>query len=444
MADAKTNPRELALDILTEVLEEGKFKHLVLGAALDKYQYLEKQDRAFITRLVDGTIEYCLQIDGVLNRFSSVKVSRMKPLIRTLLRMSVYQILYMDRIPDAACCNEAVKLAGKRHFQGLKSYVNGVLRTISREKGKLTFSGLSENYSMPQWIVDHFLAYCGKSATEEILKAFLHPSRLAVRLHTDLADREEILALLAADGVSVTFPEGLADLVWLEQVDHLTALKAFQKGYLQVQDLSSYLAGLAAAPEKGAFCVDVCGAPGGKSLHLAGMLAGSGHVLVRDLSAEKVALIESNISRSGYSNIEAQVWDALEEDPALIGKADLVVADLPCSGLGVIGRKPDIKYRLKPEDLSSLALLQRQILSVVSRYVKPGGHLLYSTCTIDPSENEENRTWFLANHPFRPLSLIGRIPESLAGPSAGEGYQQFLPGIDPCDGFFISMYEKLS
>ena len=327
------NVRELTLDILYEILEEGAFSHVVLSQALSKYQYFEKSDRAFITQVTVGTLEYLIQIDFVLDQFSKTKTEKMKPLIRTLLRMSVYQILYMDRIPDSAVCNEAVKLAEKRRFQGLKGFVNGVLRTISREKENLTFSDDSIAFSMPSWILSLWKETYDQSVIRKMLTWFLSEKPMMVRLNTSLAKKEDIIKSLKDQEVLVKESPFLDTVLWLEGFDHIESLLAFQKGWLQVQDLSSCLVGLAANPQEGDVVLDVCGAPGGKALHIADLLKGTGHVQVRDVSEQKVNLINENIDRSGFSNLTAQVWDALVLDEAFLEKADIVLADLPCSGL---------------------------------------------------------------------------------------------------------------
>lgn len=438
----QTGSRELALDILIEILEKGGFSHVVLRQALSKYQYLEKQDRALITRIVDGTVEYCIQLDYVIDRFSKTKTKKMKPLIRTVLRMSAYQILYMDRIPDSAVCNEAVKLVEKRRFQGLKGFVNGVLRTISREKDNLVFPDDSIRYAMPDWMIRMWNRSYGPEITKTILESFLRERPLSVRCNIRQADRSTIVESLEKQGVVVRDSGYLDSVLFLECIDHLEALEAFQKGWISVQDVSSGLTALAAQIQPGEEILDVCGAPGGKALHAAELLAGTGHVTVRDLSEYKASMIQENIDRMGFTNIHAEVWDALELDETWIEKADLVIADLPCSGLGIIGKKPDIKLRMTPEAAEELAALQRDILDVVWRYVKPGGRLVYSTCTIDRKENEENLAWFLENHPFRPVDLSGRLGEKILGETMKDGYIQLLPGVHPIDGFFISVVER--
>ncbi|MCI8516858.1 MAG: 16S rRNA (cytosine(967)-C(5))-methyltransferase RsmB [Hungatella sp.] len=439
----RVNARELTLDILMEILERGALSHVVLRQALDKYQYLDKQDRALITRLTDGTLEYLIQIDYILGQYSRTPVSGMKPLIRTLLRMSVYQILYMDRIPDSAVCNEAVKLAQKRHFHGLKGFVNGVLRTVAREKGNLEFPDESIRYGMPRWILELWRETYPEETVRAMMSSFLEKSPFTVRLSVNRAGRAQILESLARQGVTVKDSGYTDDVVFLEGIDYLEKLEAFCEGWIHVQDLGAAMIAAAAAPQKGDYCIDVCGAPGGKSLHVADLLDGTGFVEVRDLSPAKVALIQENIDRSGYANIKAVEWDALVFSPESAEKADLLIADLPCSGLGILGRKPDIKYRMTPEAVEELVRLQRRMLSVVWQYVKPGGTLVYSTCTVDKKENEENAAWFVENYPFRAVNIEGRLGEMLQSDTMKQGYLQLLPGTYPGDGFFLAVFERI-
>lgn len=438
----ETDSREIALDILIEILERSGYSHIILRQALNKYQYLDKTERAFISRITEGTVEYLLQIDYVIDSFSNTKVKKMKPVIRTILRMSVYQLLYMDRVPDSAVCNEAVKLAVKRKFTGLKGFVNGVLRNISRNKESLSWPNDSVRYSMPDWIVSMWEDSYGKETAVSMMESFLRNSKTTVRCNFARASKEDILKSLQEQGVNVT-ESGISEgVLYLENYDYLEGLAAFNNGFIQVQDLSSTFVGEAADPQKGDYVIDVCGAPGGKSIHMADKLHGTGMVEVRDLTQYKVSLIQENIDRCGFENIRTKIQDALVLDQESIEKADIVIADLPCSGLGIIGRKPDIKYRLKPEDLVSLAALQREILSVVQSYVKPGGKLVFSTCTINKKENEENVRWFLDQFPFESMDLTGKLGDQLTADTMKQGYIQLLPGIHPCDGFFLSTFIK--
>lgn len=434
--------REIILDVLMEILERAGYSHMILRQALNKFQYLDKSERAFISRTVDGTVEYLIQIDYVIDSFSKIKVNKMKPVIRTILRMSVYQLLYMDRVPDSAVCNEAVKLAVKRKFTGLKGFVNGILRNISRHKEELSWPDDSIRYSMPAWIASMWKKTYGNEKARIMMESFLKRSRTTVRCNFTNASKEEILQSLNKQGAVVSESGILDGVLYLEQYDYLEGLEAFRKGYIQVQDLSSAFVGEIADPKLGDYCIDVCGAPGGKSLHIADKLNGTGMVEVRDLSLQKINMIQENIERCGFTNIRAKVWDALVTDPDSVEKADIVIADLPCSGLGIIGRKPDIKYRMTPENLKELSSLQREILTVAQAYVKPGGRLVFSTCTIDRKENEENVSWFLEHFSFDLVNLNGKLGDKLNTETMGQGYLQFLPGIHPCDGFFIAAFQK--
>ncbi len=434
--------REIALEILLEILERGSYSHIVLRQALNKYQYLSKSDRAFISRIAEGTVEYLIQIDYVIGSFSSIKVQKMKPVIRTILRMSVYQLLYMDRVPDSAVCNEAVKLAVKRKFAGLKGFVNGVLRNVSRNKEDLSWPDDSIRYSMPSWIVTLWEETYGRETAVTMMESFLKNKKTMVRCNFTKASKEKILSSLRNQGAEVSESGISKEVLCIEKYDYLEGLEAFQKGYIQVQDLSSSFVGEIAAPQKGDYVIDVCGSPGGKSIHIADKLDGTGMVEVRDLTLSKIEMVQENIKRCGFSNIRTKVQDALVIDPDSAEKADIVIADLPCSGLGIIGRKPDIKYRLKPEDLEALATLQREILSIVQTYVKPGGRLIFSTCTINRRENEENAQWFIDHFPFECVDLKGRLGEELDSAAVRQEYIQLLPGIHPCDGFFIAAFQK--
>ncbi len=442
MMTKETDSREIALDILLEILERGGYSHIILRQALNKYQYLDKSERAFISRIVEGTVEYLLQIDYIIDSFSNTKVSKMKPVIRTILRMSVYQLIYMDRVPDSAVCNEAVKLAVKRKFTGLKGFVNGVLRNISRNKEGLNWPDDSVRYSMPAWIVSMWEESYGRETAVTMMESFLKNKKTTVRCNLAKASKDDIIQSLINQGADVS-ESGISEAVLcIEKYDYMEGLEAFQKGYIQVQDLSSSFVGEIADPKKGDYVIDVCGAPGGKSIHIADKLDGTGMVEVRDLSLLKINMVEENIRRCGFLNIRTKVQDALVTDLDSVEKADIVIADLPCSGLGIIGRKPDIKYRMTPEALESLAALQRNILTVAQAYVKPGGRLIFSTCTINRKENEENARWFLEQFPFDCISLKGKLGEKLDSAAANRDFIQLLPGIHPCDGFFIAAFQK--
>lgn len=446
MTKSAVNVRALALSALTEILEEGAHSHIVIRQMLKKREGLSKQERAFFTRLVEGTLEELLFLDYVLNRYSKVKVKKLKPVMRTVLRMSLYQIFFMDSVPAEAACNEGVKLIEKRGLSGLKGYANGVLRTIIREKDNIRLPDpkkqpieyYSIKGSLPVWLVEKWLEELGEETLAEMINVYRIPQPTTVRCHLSAASREEILASLKNDGVEAETCPYLPEALYLTDYERLDTLHAWKNGWIQVQDVSSMLVTAAADPQEGDNIIDVCAAPGGKSLHLADRLHGTGKVSARDLTEKKTALIKENVSRMGCKNIEVLQADASVLRREDVQTADIVVADLPCSGLGVIGKKPDIKYHVTSEQQSELAALQRELLSTVQNYVKPGGKLIYSTCTIAREENLENVKWFTENFPFKLVSMDEALPKEFHSETTKNGYLQLLPGAHRTDGFFIA------
>ncbi len=428
---AQITGREIVVETLLLIMRDGEYSHIALKNVLDKYQYLEKKERAFITRVVNGTLEHTIEIDYIINQFSKVKVKKMKPVIREILRSAVYQLKYMDSVPDSAVCNEAVKLAVRKGFGNLRGFVNGVLRNISRNLEKIEYpkdkeTYLSVKYSLPEWMVRQWLSEYDEEQVIRMGEEFQKEKPVSIRCNTGKIAPEELKKRLQEEGVTVTEETLIPGAFYIAGYDHLAGLASFQGGLFYVQDLSSMKVAMWASPQEGDYVIDVCAAPGGKALHLAELLGGTGHVEARDLTAYKVELIEENIERSGLDNVEAVQWDATEIDETIREKADIVIADLPCSGLGVLGKKPDLRYKMTPEMQEELVKLQRKILSVVNGYVKPGGRLLYSTCTIHRGENEENAAWFADRYPQFKL-----IKE-----------EQMLPGQNAGDGFYIAMFRR--
>ncbi len=447
-------------------VEEGQFSHAVLNGARAKYAWMTPEDRSFFTRLVHGTLEYLIQADRILNARSSVKVRKMKPVIRNILRMSVYQLLYLDRIPARAVISEAVNLTAARGLHGLKGFVNAVLRRVSAEREEIRKEiaesrDLSFKYSCPEWIVDLFVKQYGQERTEKALEAFLQPQPLWFHRNTYKAEAQ-------AAGDAVQTPAGAVqsqetaelsqaetevngcpwcpDMMELRDGGKLRDPEFLNSGEGWIQDLSSALAVRAAAPAPGMTVIDLCAAPGGKSMAAADLMKNEGTVRAFDLTEAKTELIRENAERNGFSCIQAAQNDARIFRDDMDGTADLVIADLPCSGLGVLGRKPDIRRNASPEGIASLAALQKEILRNAVGYVKPGGTLLFSTCTMTFAENDENRAWLLETFPeLRPADLSQALPQLKNVPGAEtlkEGYFQILPGTLPCDGFFFSVFRK--
>lgn len=453
----RRNIRAVALELILQVMDEGKYCDRVLHRTLEKETSLSKQERAFLTRLVEGTVERCVQIDYILGQFSKTPVKKMKPVIRGILRMAVYQIFFMESVPDSAACNEAVKLANKRRMRGLSGFVNGVLRAVIRGREDIVYPNVSDfvpyasiKYSMPEWIVEYFLEEYSEEQTEDILRGFLEKNhgvtvRCNLHLQNESEEQEEtidrIVRSLEGQHVEVTRGKLFPYALCLEHFDQLTSLTAFQEGRLQVQDESSMVVGAVSGIHPGQAVLDVCAAPGGKSLHAADLLQNSGVILSCDLSEAKVHLIQENMERAGVEHCELYCQNARIFRKDWLDSVDVLIADLPCSGLGVIGGKCDIKYHTKREDIEKLASLQREILRVVSRYVRPGGVLLYSTCTIAREENLDNVEWIKETLPFTPVSIEEELPEALQGKTGREGYLQMLPG-DSMDGFFVAKFRR--
>ena len=435
--DFGTKPIERAETILHEYLNR---EHITLSA--------EESDRAFYTRLCEGVTERKIYLDYILDHYSKTPMKKCKPLIRSLLRMGAYQILFMD-VRDAAACSEAVSLAKKRGFGRLSGFVNGVLRTLVREKENLPVPDkkddvkyVSITYSVPEWLSKLIIEQYGKESAEKIFASFLEARPLTIRTNLSKTTPEELEKELEEAGVKVEKGNYLPYAFTISNLNYLGKIAAFRQGKFAVQDESSQLAVAIADINEGDFVLDVCAAPGGKTFHAADRLKGAGKVLSRDLTEYKTELIEENKDRMHYENVEVQQWDALEEDESLLESVDVLLADLPCSGLGIMGRKNDIKYQMTEEQLGELAALQRQILSVVWKYVKPGGQMIFSTCTLNKGENAENIKWIEENTPLHLVSIEEYLPQNLKNRTGSQGYLQLIPGEDTCDGFFISKFKR--
>lgn len=438
------NTREIALAVLMDVETGNTFSNIAIGKALKKHQFEEKTERAFITRLCEGTIEYQIELDYVINQFSKTKVKKCKPLIRSLLRMGTYQILHMDSVPDSAACNEMVKLAKAHGFSGLSGFVNGVLRNIARNKDNIVWPDetrepvkcLSIRYSMPEWLVKKIMLDYPEQAGA-ILEGSFQERATSIRVNTTKITREALVKLIQgeekdhsqeAKDNTITVEPGYydANALLIKGYDFIRRVPGYRQGYFTVQDESSMCAVRAIGIKKGDMVLDVCAAPGGKTTAAAEFAGETGRVVSMDIAEDKLELISENVERLDLKNVEIQAADATVPKREYVEKADVVIADLPCSGLGILGRKNDIKYRLCEEQLQELVLLQREILSVVCRYVKPGGTLAYSTCTINPEENEKQVAFFLEQHTEYKL----------------ETSRLFLQGVERCDGFYYAILKR--
>ncbi len=428
------NVRLLALSVVQEVLDHHEYLSRILPAVLDKYGYLSKQDRAFLTRLCTGTVEKEQELLSILRMYSSVRIPKLDPAVRGSLMLGLYQILYMDSVPVQSAVDESVKLVKKSGKSRLSGYTNGVLRSILRDdaqgqgriKGRITWedeagrpkhrdlfrdrSGwqlpdrageedeilvLCLNTSMPVWIGLFFKKCYGMEKTKEILKGLCLERPLTAAVNTNKTNVRDLLIRLEEEGAVAEAIEGREDGILISSVDRISQLPSFAEGLFYMQDLSSMEPVRLAGITEGMLVADLCASPGGKSLMAALACGERGQVLSFDQNQVKVDRILENAARYGLRNVKAAVADATLPNEKLSGKVDVLICDVPCSGMGVMGRKPEIRNRLCAKDLVELARIQREILMQAGGYVKAGGRLVYSTCTMNPMENEENVKWFL-------------------------------------------------
>ena len=419
--------REAAWEILLDMDRNGRLSSQALEDGLRKIQFEEKGYRAFISRLVEGTTEYRLQLDAVLDRYARMPMKKQKPKVRCLLRMSVYQMLYMDSVPDRAIIHEAGQLMRSHHLEGLQGVVNGILRNVQRGKEdgtveQIISSSPSIRYSTPEWLCRRLEKEYGAEQANRILAASFTERPLTVRCNCRKQTPEELLQLLTEAGVAAKAGILSGSALQIEEVDFVRRLPGYRDGRFSVQDESSMCTVEALELSEGEKVLDVCSAPGGKACYAADLGA---VVTARDLTEDKTDRIRENAERLELSmNIEVQ--DALELREEDKEAYDVVIADVPCSGLGVMGRKNDIKYHVTPEGITDLAAQGQRILDMAEKYVRPGGKLLFSTCTILEEENGKAKERFLADHP-------GYIVKQ---------EKQFLQGVDPCDGFYFCLMEK--
>lgn len=428
------NARDVALYALLHINNTGKKANVFLRETLDRNQDLAVRDKSLCEHIVSATLDHLYSIDELLGAYSKTPVSQLNPCIREILRLSIGQLLYMDRVPQAACINEAVELARAHGLNGLSGYVNGVLRSIARdkesEKENSRFHRIMNDgairWSVPRWLYVKLTDDFGIDGAEKLFESWLYLRKTSVRFNLSKGcSEEEILRMIEEDGVKAERIEAIPPVYELDGLSGIgvASLRSFQNGFITVQDASAAMLTTYAAPEENDTVIDLCAAPGGKTLAYADALRGTGKVLSRDVSKAKTDLIEENVKRCGFANVTVSIADATVKDKDLIGKADLIIADTPCSGLGVVAKKPDIKKNLTPESILELRDLQRKILKNAVQYAKAGGRIVYSTCTVTKEENEDNFTWACASLPVRPLSM-----------------KRIQPDLHH-DGFFIAVFE---
>ncbi|MBO5955189.1 MAG: 16S rRNA (cytosine(967)-C(5))-methyltransferase RsmB [Clostridia bacterium] len=402
--------REIALKALYDIDVNDTFLNVALKNALADVS-LSAADRGLITEIIYGVTANRTAIDFIISKYSKIKLKKMTPWVLGILRMGVFQMFYMDRIPHSAACNEAVKLAKKYSHRAGSGFVNGVLRAFSREaesfdfpKGKTTAEYLSLKYSYPLWMVKKLEDEYGFERSRQLFEESQKAHGVFVRVNSLKTTKEKLVDILTKEGVECeeTDVEGCIRVRGRINVDRL---KSYSDGLFSLQNISSQKAVLALEPKPDEFVVDMCAAPGGKSCAIAEKMNNRGKVVSFDVFEHKIELIKKSAERLGIGIIEAYLQDAREKRAELVGKADRVLADVPCSGLGVLHKKPDIKWKRTEADIAELCQIQSEVLDTASSYVKSGGCLVYSTCTILPEENRLMTESFLKRHTdFRKVS----------------------------------------
>lgn len=442
------NPREIAAEAMMEIMEEGAYNNMALRRLLRQNGAMPPKDRAMVTEIVNGTLRNLYYIDHVINQFSKTKTEKMKPWILAVMRTAVYQMYFM-KVPDSAACNEGVKLVSERGLEPLKGFVNGVLRTMGREKENIvlpqkgTPDFLHIQYSHPLWLIKMWIAYFGYEETENLCKANNCPPDVTIRVNTLKTKKESLRKELEKLGTTVTDGRLVLSALHLKKTADIGRLKAFTDGLFHVQDESSQLAIEMMAPKKGERILDLCAAPGGKSFTIAEKMENAGRLVCGDIYEHKIELIAQGAQRLGITMIETIQQDATEFNENYADAFDRVLVDAPCSGLGLMGKKPDIRLKKNGEEIDQLVPIQRQILENGAKYVKQGGTLIYSTCTLCKKENEKNVEWFLNNHPeFITEDITEFLPKTLWQETAEKGYITLLPHNSNTDGFFIAKMKR--
>ncbi|MBO4898218.1 MAG: 16S rRNA (cytosine(967)-C(5))-methyltransferase RsmB [Clostridia bacterium] len=415
--------RGVAFSVLLNVFENASYSNIALDKALRESD-LSALDKAFATNIVYGVLTNLSYLDYQIKSYSKIPLKKLSEKVKTILRISLYQMIFMDKVPGSAAVNEGVKLTKKQAFKS-SGFVNAVLRAFIREGKKLppkddAVKYLSLLYSYPEWIVEKWISYFGEDECEKLLEAGNMTPPLTVRVNESKITKEELKKRLSAE-------DGAAESALnLTKRGSVSDMEEFKEGLFTVQDAAAQRAVLTLAPQKGDKVLDMCAAPGGKTTHIAELIGNEGEVCAWDIYAHKIKLIEDAAKRLSLSNIKAYVHNGKEPKEEFFGYFDKVLLDAPCSGLGIIRRKPDIKWSRKEEDIAEIVKEQETLLDIAANYVKRGGCLLYSTCTLNKEENEDMVSEFLKKH------ADFEMQEKIL----------LCPHKDNTDGFFISLMKR--
>ena len=413
--------REAALLALNDILYNGKYSNIAVKEMLGKCRGMDKTEKAFFTNLVYGVISRHFTLEYVISQYSSIKLKKLARYVKIILELGFYQLIYLDKVPESAAVNECVKLSKRYCKKGSDRFINGVLRAFLKNRCVIPDDDLAVKYSFSQEMAKMFLEQFGYEFAQQLMQALNTPPDIMLRPNTLKTDADKLSELLEADGIENTVTD--YGMVISDGFD-VASNRLYKEGYFTPQDRGAYTASVVLAPKEGETIIDMCSAPGGKATHIAELMKDNGNILAFDIHEHKVSLIDNSAKRLGLKSINAQVGDSAVYNSELNGIADRVLCDVPCSGWGIIRRKPDIK--LSHTDLCELYDIQKKILDNGAKYVKIGGCIVYSTCTVNKKENEEIISEFLSkNKNFE------------------KTYEKtFYPNIDGCDGFYVCRLNK--
>ncbi|MBL4934950.1 16S rRNA (cytosine(967)-C(5))-methyltransferase RsmB [Clostridium sp. YIM B02515] len=437
--------RKLAVDILESIINKGSYSNIVINAELNKSN-LDDRDKGLVTEIVYGTLKYKYTIDKILAVFLKTGTSKLDSLVLNVLRVSVYQIKYLDKVPDFAVVNEAVELVKKYKSLSASKLVNGVLRNYLRNKDNLNivFKNKIDEicfiYSFDPWMVDLFVKQYGLENTEKILSGLNCTPNVTLRVNSLKTNYEDAYNLLDSAGYIIEEGAVCPEAIKIIKGKNIEQNPLFKEGFATVQDESAMLVAPSMDIKPDLTVLDLCSAPGGKTTHISEIMNNTGKVYAFDVHKDKLSLIKKNADRLAISNIEYGVLDSTTYDEKLNNTADRVLIDVPCSGLGIIRKKPEIKWTKNNNQLKDLVNIQKSIMNNASKYVKVGGVLMYSTCTLNKKENEENVKWFLSK--FNNFSMESLFFGSAENIVYGEFGVTILPN-ESMDGFFIAKFKRL-
>lgn len=447
---SKDNPREIALKVLYEIDKNNAYSNISLKKHL-KNASLKTVDRAFVTQLVYGVVKNKSRLDWIISKYSNTPIRKMSYWVLNILRLGIYQIIFLDKVPQSAAVNESVKLARKYGHKRISGFINAILRNITRANSedlipsnKDEIEYISTYYSHPKWLIEKWVRDYGKDFTTKLAKKNNENPEVTIRTNILKASRAELMELLQNEGMKAEKGKWCPEAILLKNTSNIEESTSFKKGLFQIQDQSSMLVAHILDPKEDQLILDLCSAPGGKTTHISEKMGNTGKIIARDIHSHKLDLMEKNNERLGISNIKLERFDALELDSNLIEKADRVLLDAPCSGLGIIRKKPDLKWNKRLEDIEDIIALQYRMLENATKYLKKDGILIYSTCTINPDENLNIIKKFLNNNTnFKLVPIDPFSPKIKEHSEIEKGYLQTFPHIDDIDGFFICKLKRV-